>query len=157
MKTYKLNNIPYSHMLRETDQGVKRVCAMRETGVPDELPVDQFSGKKFFRNASGWPMNDIMAYEEAQNDSIARAIVNRIQVLDNVRGDNCETLEERFNTVVPSNWSSPAEYVSLNKKVAKIQYEKTAAKVKAAQAAAAQKAAKAKAAKPDKNITVEPE
>lgn len=87
------------------------------------LPVDQFSGKRFMRNASGFPMNDIMAYEETQNDSIARAVLSRINVVNNGKPDDL-TVQEQFDRIIPSNWSSPAEYLSVCEKFGKMAYSK---------------------------------
>lgn len=85
------------------------------------LPVDQFSGKRFMLNASGFPMNDIMAYEETQNDSIARAVLSRINVVNNGKTDDL-TVQEQFDRIIPSNWSSPAEYLSVCEKFGKMAY-----------------------------------
>lgn len=83
------------------------------------LDVDQFSGKRFLLNSCGWPMNDIQIFEEAQSDSIARAALSRLKVLGS-REDDGLTLEQRFERIVPSNWSSPAEYVKLQRRFAEL-------------------------------------
>lgn len=152
MKVHKINNRPYSSMFCSSDRGIVRKVEKRETGAVNELPVDQFSGKRFFRNECGWPMNDIMAYEESQNDTIAQAVLRRINVMPQNVGDQCETLQERFDTIVPSNWSSPAEYVGISKRLASYQLQKIRAKAEAARAqveAAAKKAPKKVDVKPE--------
>lgn len=154
MKCYKINVIPYRSMFQETDEGLKRFKPLRDTGEPNELPVDQFSGKRFFRNECGWPMNDIMAYEESQNDTVAAAVLRRVKVLPQDSGDHCETLQERFDTIVPSNWSSPSEFVGISKRLAKIQYEKMQQKVEAARLA--QEASKRSGKVVKKDLIVEP-
>lgn len=152
MKVHKINNRPYTSMFSNSDRGVVRKVAKRDTGAADELPVDQFSGKRFFRNDCGWPMNDIMAYEESQNDTIAQAVLRRINVMPSNLGDKCESLQERFDTIVPSNWSSPAEYVGISKRLASYQLQKIRAKAEAAQAKA-----EAAAKKAPKKVDVKPE
>lgn len=87
------------------------------------LDVDQFSGKKFLLNSSGFPMNDIMIYEQAQSDSIARAALQRINVVGS-NSDDGLTLEQRFERIVPSNWSSPAEWLRACETFGRLQYAK---------------------------------
>lgn len=85
------------------------------------LNVDQFSGKRFLLNSSGFPMNDIMIYEQAQSDSIARAALQRINVIAS-NADDGLTLEQRFERIVPSNWSSPAEWLRACETFGRLQY-----------------------------------
>lgn len=86
-------------------------------GMPLVLPVDQFSGKPFNLNPQGFPMNDIMAYEHAQSNSYAESVLRRINVLHPESIDQNLTPDEMFEHIVPSNWSSPAEYVRAHKMV----------------------------------------
>ena len=80
-------------------------------GIPLVLNVDQFSGKPFCLNAQGFPMNDIMMYEGAQSASFAETVLRRINVLHPDAIDQSLTPEQMFEQIVPSNWSSPAEFV----------------------------------------------
>lgn len=96
------------------------------------LPIDQFSGKSFLRNPSGFPMNDIMAYEETQNESVARAILSRINIVNNGKPADL-SIQEQFDNIVPANWSSPAEYISICEKFGKMAYVKQMEKVRASQ------------------------
>ena len=80
-------------------------------GVPLVLNVDQFSGKPFCLNAQGFPMNDIMMYEGSQSASFAETVLRRINVLHPDSVDQNLTPEQMFEQIVPSNWSSPAEFV----------------------------------------------
>ena len=52
------------------------------TGSIVPLAVDQFTGKSFMRNKSGFPMNDIMAFETVQSDQLARAVLQRTQIVN---------------------------------------------------------------------------
>ena len=116
------------------------------------LPVDQFTGKSFMKNKSGFPMNDIMAFETVQSDSLARAVLQRTQILNFPKNQEM-TLDEQFASIVPSNWSSPAEYLRAAESFAKMSYEKHMQSLRAQQAAAAEQKNE-----PDKKVvTVEPE
>lgn len=85
--------------------------------MPLVLPIDQFSGRPFNLNPQGFPMNDIMAYEHAQSDSYAESVLRRINVLHPDSVDQNLSPDEMFEQIVPSNWSSPAEYVRASKMV----------------------------------------
>ena len=87
MKAFKLrSNNPYSGMFEVYQKKVKDEKSKKEVkdekskkevvmtclissaprsvhDVPKPLPVDQFAGQKFMLNASGFPMNDILAFE----------------------------------------------------------------------------------------------
>ena len=97
-------------------------------GVPLVLPIDQFSGKSFCLNPQGFPMNDIMAYESAQSNSFAETVLRRINVLHPESIDQNLTPEEMFDSVVPANWSSPAEFVQAQKNFASKWYARQQAK-----------------------------
>lgn len=123
-------------------------------GSPKVLPIDQFSGKRFLLNECGFPTNDIMAYEEAQNDALARTVLSRINMQAQNRGDGL-TLQQRFDRICPANWSSPAEYVRMSKRLAELQF---ADGVAAERAAAARAVAEQQQVAPDTNVvTTEPE
>lgn len=172
MKTYKLRSCDpcgamfrtISKVVNEKDskgKNVKKTVVRRVLNVPlnpdgsfKQLPIDQFNGKSFLRNACGWPMNDIMAYEETQNESIARAVLSRISMIKGDSGDGL-TDQERFERIVPANYSSPAEFLSISEKFGRLSY----AKAMAQQREVSERAAASAAAKvdPSKSVHVEPE
>lgn len=76
--------------------------------------IDQFSGQPFMENENGFICNDIMQFEQAQSDSVARAVLSRCQVLKSPSLPADMTLEQAFKQVIPANWSSPAEFVRAN-------------------------------------------
>ena len=115
------------------------------------LPVDQFTGKSFMKNKAGFPMNDIMAFETVQSDQLARAVLQRTQIVNFPKNQEM-TLDEQFASIVPSNWSSPAEYLRASEQFAKMAYAKQMEALRAQQAAAEQKNVPEK-----KVVTVEPE
>lgn len=126
---------------------------LNQDGSPKVLPIDQFSGKRFLLNECGFPTNDIMAYEEAQNDALARTVLSRLNMQAQNRGDGL-TLQQRFDRICPANWSSPAEYVRMSKRLAELQYADGVAAERAAAAAAAQQQQK----QPEQNVVhTEPE
>ena len=116
MRVYKIRTIPVDTHFHELKD---------ENGNIDILPVDQFSGKSFMLNPCGFPMNDVMAFEESQSDDIARAVLARTQVYDKGQGDGL-SLEERFAAIVPATWSSPAEFVRAQTSFAKMYLDKQA-------------------------------
>lgn len=117
------------------------------------LPVDQFSGKSFLRNSCGFPMNDILAFETVQSDQLARAVIHRTQILDLPKNQEMSD-EDVFATIVPSNWSSPAEFVRASQKYAQYAYAK---RMDAERAAAAQLQAQEDLKKPENFVEVNPE
>lgn len=138
MKTHKIRVSEPCSMLKRTievsvssgKKNNKKVTVVipnikqNDDGSFDVLPIDQFSGAHFMLNDCGFPMNDIMAYEDTQNESIARAVLSRIHVIDNGKPENL-SLQEQFDNIVPSNWSSPAEYLSLHEKFARIAFDRS--------------------------------
>lgn len=83
-------------------------------GSPKQVNIDQFSGQPFMCNDNGFICNDIMQFESAQSDSIARAVLSRCQILKSPSLPADMTVEDAFKQVVPANWSSPAEFVRLH-------------------------------------------
>ena len=167
MKTFKIRSVnPYSGLFEEYQKKVESgegknkktevltyviSSAPRSAhDVPKPLPVDQFAGQKFMLNASGFPMNDILAFESVQSDQLARAVLNRTQIL-NLPANKEMSIEDQFATIVPANWSSPAEFVRASQKYAQFVY----AKQMAAQRESAAQAA-AQAAQKEKDSTVVP-
>lgn len=107
---------------------------LREDGSVDELPVDQFSGQDFMLNANGFITNDIMMFEECQSDSVARSILQRLKILHPESLDQRMSVDQMMAHCVPSNYGSPAEFVSANKFVAEKVYKLYEADCKAYQA-----------------------
>lgn len=95
------------------------------------LPIDQFSGRPFCLNPQGFPMNDIMIYEQSQSVSVAESALRRIKVLHPDSIDQNLSPEEMFEHIVPANWSSPAEYVHASKAFTQKWYARARAKAEA--------------------------
>ena len=95
------------------------------------LPIDQFSGRPFCLNPQGFPMNDIMIYEQSQSVSVAESALRRIKILHPENVDQKLTPEEMFERIVPSNWSSPAEFVHASKAFANKFYARQKSKADA--------------------------
>lgn len=100
---------------------------------PNILDIDPLPSA--IRNASGFVMNDIMAFEEVESESVARSILQRLKLrkgdgtpFDAVFADDKGTLSDDgrslFESVIPQNWSSPAEFVRAQKKLAEISFNK---------------------------------
>lgn len=144
MKTFSIRNSnPYSGMFEEYQKKVEVSDGKKNDGkkkvevrtflvssaprsphdTPKPLPIDQFAGQKFMLNASGFPMNDILAFESVQSDQLARAVLQRTQVL-NLPANKEMSLADQFATIVPANWSSPAEFVRASQKYAQYVYAK---------------------------------
>ena len=120
------------------------------------LDIDNFGTSKKLLNPCGFPMNDIMAFEDSQSDSVARAILQRISVNKETGiPEDGRSVEEHFADLCPANWSSPAEYIRYQKKVAENHYKRV--QQKAAAAKAAKEAAQAAAIDDAKRINVDPE
>lgn len=94
------------------------------------LPIDPFAGLSFMINEQGWLKNDIQAYEDTQNISVARAILQRCPVLSGDKPDNL-SLDERLSQIIPCNCSSPSEFVRVSKHIASEQYARRVAQEKA--------------------------
>lgn len=88
----------------------------------DVVPIDQYLAQRFNRNSSGFIRSEVDAFEQAQNDSVAKTILNRIRIIRS-QGDN-RSEEEIFKTIVPNNYCSPAEFVRMSTKVAEVQYQR---------------------------------
>ena len=129
-------------------------CAPRDNnGNFVLLPVDQFSGKSFLRNACGFPMNDILAFETVQSDQLARAVIHRTQILDLPKNQEMSDADV-FAQIVPANWSSPAEFVRASQKYAEYAYSK---RMEAERVAAAQRQQQEDSKKPENVVKVDPE
>ena len=96
---------------------------VRDDGSVAELPVDQFSGQDFMLNSNGFITNDIMMFEECQSDSVARAILQRLKIQHPLSLDQRLSLDEMMAQCVPSNYGSPAEFVSAHKMIAEKAYK----------------------------------
>ena len=100
------------------------------------LPIDQFSGRPFCLNPQGFPMNDIMIYEQSQSASVAESVLRRINILHPENIDQNLSPEEMFERIVPANWSSPAEFVQATKIFSQKWYARAKARAEAEVAAA---------------------
>lgn len=96
------------------DGSVTADIPLNDDGTAKVVNVDQFSGQPFMENENGFICNDIMQFEQAQSDSVARAVLSRCQVLKSPSLPADMSLEQAFKQVVPANWSSPAEFVRAN-------------------------------------------
>lgn len=120
------------------------------------LDIDNFGTSKKLLNPCGFPMNDIMAYENAQSESVARTILQRINVVkDTGLTQDGRSIEEHFEDLCPASWSSPAEYVRYQKIVAENYYRR--AESKAAAARLAKEDAQVAAVKDVQSFDVSPE
>lgn len=96
----------------------------RSDGSLLELDVDQFAGQKFMENSNGFIANDIMVFEQCQSDSVARAVLARMKVLHPQSIDQNMTVDEMFENVLPANYGTPAEFVSLHSYMAQKAFDK---------------------------------
>ena len=98
-----------------------------ETNKCNAVSIDQLPSQSFMTNENGFIANDIFLFENAQSDSVARAALSRLEVMN----PKCEFMDmqpyEILEHVVPSNFSSPAEFVRVQQGFAKYFYEKQAA------------------------------
>lgn len=125
--------IPFYAFQKPLDDGsVYEDIDRFEDGTPKVVNIDQFSGQPFMENANGFIMNDIMAFEEAQSDSVARAIIQRTQMIKTDSLPQDMSIRDCFDRVIPHNLSSPAELVRYEQTAAKILYEKQVAAKKLA-------------------------
>ena len=166
MRTHKIRLTPVSSIgvtlvvdgskkNKEASERLVFTSCTDEKGLLQPLAIDQFSGKRFMLNDNGFPMNDIEAFETSQSDSVAQAVLQRIKEIHPESIPQNLTPEQMFSRVMPSNWSSPAEFIRASKMFAERFYNETA-QARAAQVAAAKAAEVAK--KPDPaSVEVEPE
>lgn len=141
---------------RSVDSIFTPIDPLDKSRVNKKLDVDPFGTSQKLLNPCGFPMNDIMAFEHAQSESVARTILQRINVIkDTGLTSDSRSVDEHFADLCPSNWSSPSEYVRYQKMVAENYYKRVEAK--AAVAAAAKKAAEDAAIKEGQVINVNPE
>lgn len=147
MKVRKISHgKPFGNMLRSVNGQPALYANTSDRGLIESLPVDQFSGKSFLLNSCGFPMNDIMIFEEAQSDSVARAALARIKQVNAGNPNDGLTLEQRFQRIVPANWSSPAEYVRASQTLARMNLAEVADRQRAAALAQMERDAAAAAA-----------
>lgn len=143
MITSKIRRIPVTPIgFLFVDGGVKDVRPVNKDGSIKILPIDQFPAQKFMQNVDGWVMNDIQAYENTQNESVARAILQRCPIIADDSTNDGLTWQERLQEVVPANFSSPSEFVAISKKIANIRYNRMIERVEAARVAAEAEAKK---------------
>ena len=113
-----------------SDNSLVDVRPVNKDGSLKVLPIDQFPSQPFMHNEDGWIMNDIAAYEKAQNDSLARAILQRCPVIADSSKDDGLTVDERLKEIIPHNASSPSEFVAVSKHIASVRYARQVAKEK---------------------------
>ena len=118
------------------NDGFVSVLPLSQDDQVKRLPIDPFAGLSFMINEQGWLKNDIQAYEDTHNVSVARAILQRCPVFTADKPDNL-SLDERLSQIIPANCSSPSEFVRVSKHIAQEQYARRVAQEKAAAAAQA--------------------
>lgn len=124
--------------------------------VNKKLDIDPFGTSQKLLNPCGFPMNDIMAFEHAQSESVARTILQRINVIkDTGMPSDSRSIDDHFAELCPANWSSPSEYVRYQKMVAENHYKR--ADSLASAASLAKKAAQDAAIKDAQVVNVNPE
>ena len=74
-----------------------------------EVYINQFYAEDFNRNEAGWPRNDISAFEKAESDSEASAILMRLQEQEQTN-DVWKDLsdDEKFELCVPRRATTDA-------------------------------------------------
>lgn len=97
-----------------------------ENGVCQAVPIDIFASQPFMFNDCGFPINDIMAFENAQSDSVARACLERIRVLHPDNAPAGMSPAELMRQIVPANYSTPAEYMKIQDYFARDFYARVA-------------------------------
>lgn len=148
--------IPIGYILSEN--GVEDIRLKNKDRSLKLLPIDQFPSQPFMQNEDGWVMNDIAAYERAQNDSLARAILQRCPVLADSSKDDGLTVDERLKEIIPASASSPAEFVQVSKHIASVRYSRAMEKQRVINERVAKAAAaKAAAAKNPKMEDIQPD
>lgn len=94
-------------------------------GNAKELDIDSFSVQPAMLNCYGFPMNDIMAYETSQSESVARSVLQRIKVNPEIPGtDLKKSVDDQFVDLCPANWDSPAEFLRYQQSVAERAYKR---------------------------------
>lgn len=124
MRTYKVRTQPIlkSNQALNSEGKVEHTFILNKDGSIKELPIDQFAGRGFMLNSDGWIKNDIQAYEEAQSDSVARKILQRISIVNSPNQEDGLSLEDRLNEIIPSNYSSPAEFVRISRRLGELKF-----------------------------------
>lgn len=106
----------------DSEKGFVDITAFDSEGKCLDVPIDMFSSQDFMYNSEGWPINDIMLFEETQNDSVARAVLERIRVLHPENMPAGTSPEQLLKQIVPANYSTPAEYMKIQAAFAKDYY-----------------------------------
>lgn len=132
MRTYKLRTKPIlnSNQTVDSDGVIYTVERINSDGTVKQLPIDQFAGQPFMLNENGWIKNDIQAYEEAQSDSVARKILSRINVSQMDTKEDGLSLDDRLAEIIPSNYSSPAEFMRISRRLGELNYARQQAKLR---------------------------
>lgn len=99
-----------------------------KTGNVKILNIDCFSYQPALVNPCGFPMNDVYAYEHAASDSVAEAILRRIDLQPASDANKDMPIEEKIANTVPRNWCSPAEYLRYVRGVTEKYYKRDQAR-----------------------------
>lgn len=97
----------------------------------DIVFIDQYFSEKFALNEAGWPRNDISAFEQAQSESDAAQILERLQEISVDSSFDEMSNEEKFDLVCPRRaYSDPVLFAQYQDKITKVLYERELKKAK---------------------------
>lgn len=133
-KVYKKGRCPLAYQVIHDDGEVEFTNLVDKDGNSTVLPIDQFSGHPLMLNSNGFIMNDIMVFEEAQSDSVARAALSRLRTVNFGSLPEDMPVSQAMQRIVPANWSSPAEYIRLERGFGELYYSELQAQKAAKQA-----------------------
>lgn len=126
MRTFKIRTkecVPTFPDVVYHDDGTREVVyPLREDGSVQVVNVDNFSGQPFMLNQHGFVADDIMIFEQAQSDSVARAALARLKTINSGSLPADMDVDTALKMVVPSNYGSPAEYVRIQRSFAENVY-----------------------------------
>lgn len=81
-------------------------------------PVDQYSVQSFNLNESGFPRNDISAFEHEQNESVKASILRRMSQMRQQSNFDSRPVQEIIDTIAPNGMQSPAQFARWSKQLA---------------------------------------
>lgn len=105
------------------DGTCEMVCNLRDDGSIAEVNIDQFAGSQIMLNSKGFICNDIMVFEQAQSDSVARAALARLKTINSGSLPQDMDVDTALKMVIPSNYGTPAEYVKIQRSFAELSYK----------------------------------
>ena len=133
---YKIKkNVPIPPYMVGDEHGVYDTTLVNSKNELQVCPVDEFSGQPFMFNENGFIMNDVMVFENAESDSVARAALARIQILHPDNAPLGMTHEQLVHSIVPANFSTPAEYLRIQNELGKDYYNRIRLQAEKEQAA----------------------